>query len=180
MTVTFGLVQPGGVVIEEDALPGWLAENPGGVKPNGEQDGMLQLAPPGAEPVRLFDWIGPLVQSVCLALPADLLDGGRAEISLYTVDEDYEATPDGADVLLSGRRIPGMRVPRAELLPALVACAERYVALMRPAAAAQGWADTLDGTAARAADVRAWLEGRPPAPRPVRPDDSAGADGTDA
>ena len=163
MRVSFAWVTPSDQLIPEGETDGHLAELRELQDGQRWQLGLLELAGDGdAAPVCLADPLPNLIQQACLDGVTALAAEGEHVIRPYESEGEIRLKVDGDDVLLSAGTEPSRRFPRAELLPALVDCAARYLAAVRRIHAGDAvWDKRLARLDQLLASARAALAGKP-------------------
>jgi hypothetical protein len=126
-------------------------------------DGLLLITAPGqAEGCLLADPLNSLVSDLCFQAVSQLAANEEAVLEFSASDVEVRLTPEGEDVVLTGNTIPTTRVTRKTLLPELVACGERYMALLHKLHDDQpGWPEWLSQFDQAAAKARAQLHAQP-------------------
>ena len=148
-----------GDVVPEDALVDYREEFFSELRDRVYEVGLLDLGG-----VVLADSLRYLIHSVCFKAVQSLRTGQPFVYQYTDADADVTFTPDGADVVVTGATEAPVRFKSADLLPALVACGERFQRFLADAAADDpGWSDEAAEIGKSAAAARAALAAPPPA-----------------
>jgi hypothetical protein len=152
IAVLFSLRVAVDVTVGEGDLPAVLEAAPDKIRPD-RLPGRLILMAPG-QPVAYLedDDLEFTVQQVLEALP-ELSAGMPFGIGFSEAPGRVELTPAGGDVRVVAEYFKPFAVPAAELVPALLACCERFVAFVRTA-----YPDRPD-VLERIAQLDPWLAG---------------------
>jgi hypothetical protein len=145
---------------DEDTIAAWAAAHPAARPGLFDLVGGVNVAW-GERQFGIGDDLTALVGQLCFAAPAAVARGEMAAFDLVNDPEHYTLRREGAEIEVAGTLIETVRFPASALLDALVACGERYIALLgRVWADDPGLPDLLadlkgGATAARAALVEA-------------------------
>jgi hypothetical protein len=160
MNVLFEFDLPGGETITEHELAqadaALLAQVAAIASPEG---GLVLSDPARGQSTAIGDVLGALISGFCCDAVSPLRAGQPYATTLFAYDEQVTFTPDGEDVVVTGDELESARFSLRELLPALVACGERYAAhLRRLHGSNPAWSDRLAMTDAAAQTARTQLE----------------------
>lgn len=152
ISVLFSLRVAVDVTVGEGDLPAVLDATADKIRPD-RLPGQLVLLATG-QPVAYIedDDLEFTVQQVLEALP-ELSAGTPSGIGFSEAAGRVELTPAGGDIRVTAEYFKPLTVPAAELIPALLACCERFVAFVRAT-----YPDRPD-VLARIAQLDPWLAG---------------------
>jgi hypothetical protein len=120
---------------DEEAIVPWMAAHAAARPGLFELVGGVNVAC-GEKQVGIGDDLSALVTQLCFDAPAAVARGETAAFDLVNDPEHYTLRREGTEIEIAGTLITPARFPAAALLEALVACGERYIALL-----GRGWAD---------------------------------------
>lgn len=112
--------------VPEPANQDALNEFPALLDDNERDSGEIVLER-GDVAIRIRDSLDAMVSLFCLGAIADLVDRKHIVIRYFESYGYLRLDPEASDQLISGDFVPTVRLPRAELIPALAAAGERYV-----------------------------------------------------
>jgi len=98
---------------------------------NEERSGELVITGPDNVEVRIKDSLDALAMQLCFESLADLIAEKHVVVRHYLMYGYIRLDPEGDLTLLSGDYIPKVRVDRAQLIAALFAAGERYIAFIK-------------------------------------------------
>ena len=124
-------------------------------------DGGLVLSNPATDQsTAMGDTLGALIQTFCFESIPVLAANQEYSVTLFQHPERVTMKPEGDEVLVTGDEIDPSHYPKGELLPALVACGERYAAYLRRTHGNDPeWAGRLETLETAAKNARAQLAG---------------------
>ncbi len=97
----------------------------------GAMNSSLIIRSPGAPEVRVADEIEGIVARVCFFTIPDLLANKHVVSRHLSYPGYFRLDPEGLKILVSGDYVPSVRVDYQELIPALAACGERFIAFLQ-------------------------------------------------
>jgi hypothetical protein len=93
--------------------------------------GFLVIRDPAhGQDVKLYDFLDYLVIRICLAALPKLREGTEVVIDHASSPGSIQLRPEDAEIVLSEREATVGRFAQKELLPALLACGQRFVAYL--------------------------------------------------
>jgi hypothetical protein len=95
------------------------------------EGGLVFSDPATGQSTAVGDTLGALIQSLCFQSIASLAAARVYSTHLFAYPEQVTLTPDGDQVIVTGTELDPSRYAKRELLPALVACGERYASFLR-------------------------------------------------
>jgi hypothetical protein len=135
-----------------------LADIPGG----------LTIADPATgAATHLGDTLAVLISAFCLTGLAELQRAGKIRINFFNHDEYVDVALAGPRVTLTGDELAPQSFPAPEYIRALLACGQRYVALMRQVW--RGQKDRADEIAALEQELAAAQRAPAPDAKPAKP-----------
>jgi hypothetical protein len=158
MTVRFEIDLPDGDTITESELAHngeaekLLAamDSPGG--------GLVLSNPATGQSTAIGDVLGALISRFCFQSIPVLAAGRKYSTRLFQYPEQVSMTPESDEIVVTGDELDPSRYPKRELLPALVACGERYAAYLRRLHGDDpDWAGRLETLETAAKNARAQL-----------------------
>ncbi|MBN9507840.1 MAG: hypothetical protein J0I21_01850 [Alphaproteobacteria bacterium] len=120
---------------DEDAIVAWAAAHAAARPGLFDLEGGVNVAC-GAVQFGIGDDLTALVTQLCFVAPAAVARGETAAFDLVNDPETYTLRREGTEIEIAGTLIETNRFPASALLEALVACGERYIALL-----GRVWAD---------------------------------------
>jgi hypothetical protein len=140
----------------ELAQPGESAELLAGM--DSPEGGLVLSNPATGQSTAVGDVLGALINRFCFESIARLARDQEYSTHLFQYPEKVSMTPDGDEVVVTGDELDPSHYPKRELLPALVACGERYAAYLRKLRGGDpNWAARLETIESAAKAARAQL-----------------------
>jgi len=158
--VTFSIRDPEGKWLEEEDIQARFAELRPALQSLDEAEGRLSIYNDDTTyAITTFkDELGVLVSTVCLDAVGDLAAGKAVRVSMVSHPQRIDFDVEGDQIVIHGDGIDGDRCPARPLLKALVACGERYAALLKKLHGGDPtWSKNLSGWDQGAARARASL-----------------------
>lgn len=135
VTVTFCINTSSDACVSEDELATDLERHRVAIladeERHGVMNGALIVRAPGVPDVRIEDEIEYLVHQICFLAIPDLLANKHIVVRHFRYLGYVRLDPEAMQQLISGDDIPSARVTYHELVPALVACGERFILFLR-------------------------------------------------
>jgi hypothetical protein len=157
MIVRFEIDLPDGNSIAESELaePESVELLAGMDSPEG---GLVLSNPATGQSTAVGDVLGALINRVCFESIPLLAADQEYSLRLFQYPEKVSMTPEGDEVIVTGDELDRTHYPKRELLPALVACGERYAAYLRRVHGGDPeWAGRLEAIESAAKAARAQL-----------------------
>jgi hypothetical protein len=131
MIVRFEIDLPDGDTVAESELaqPGPRAELVAGL--DSPEGGLVLSNPATGQSTAVGDVLGALINRFCFQSIATLAADQEYSVRLFQYPEKVSMKPEGGEVVVTGDELDPSHYPKGELLPALVACGERYAAYLR-------------------------------------------------
>jgi hypothetical protein len=106
----------------------------------------------------LGDTLAPLIANLCFGPIAALAADETVDVEFFSCEARVRLEPAGKDVVISWEGEPPRKLPRAQLLPALVECGERYVDFVKRLHGSDpDWADEIKTLTEAAKKARSGL-----------------------
>lgn len=94
-------------------------------------EGAIIINSSGNPEIRVEDELEAAIQNICFLSIPKLKAGEHVVVRYFSIYGYFRLDPEGDNVLISGDYVPSIRVLRNDLLLALYACGQRFVALLR-------------------------------------------------
>jgi hypothetical protein len=113
----------------ELAVPG--SEARGGIASARTLEGAIVLAAENQPTIEIVDELLPWAQNLCFQAVSQLMNGQDVRINYFSRSGFLDLKLAGDTIQVSGNKTASAIFPKAELLPGLFACGERFDALLR-------------------------------------------------